>query len=188
LGCVFKQKNVKNSMAIRFSLLVVAGSLVFFSLSLQAKDPKPPRAERAITARTESMMISSSELELVRSISKTQKGRPMDRFDRKEDALPDQGTRWESFWWDGDSSLFNTSGFVITGRTAWGENWKPFALIGLEDQVTFERYGHRRQGHLGLGVEYALTDSVGLFSEFRAVATSGLPTEGIARAGVHLIY
>lgn len=102
--------------------------------------------------------------------------------------LSDSGVAWQSYWWDGANALYNTSGLVITGTPDFSEKWKSYALIGLEDQVTFERHGRKRQGHLGLGVEYSLSESVGLFSEFRAVATSGLPTEGIARAGIHLVY
>jgi len=142
----------------------------------------PPRAEPVRPASR----ISAADLELVKQVFKTKKRRPMD-LGTDED-LSELESTWQSYWWSGEDALFNTNGLVITGQTDWGPNWKPYGMVGLEEQVTFERYGKYRHAHVGVGIKYAFTSQVASFIEFRAQSSSAVPQEGLVRLGMHFSY
>jgi len=129
---------------------------------------------------------SASDLELVEKIFQTRKRSPLDVGTEQD--LSDRDSVWQSYWWSGSDALFNTKGLVITGQTDWGVKWKPYGLLGLEEQVTFERYGKYRHAHVGIGIRYAFTPQIASFMELRAQSSSAVPQEGLVRLGMHFSY
>lgn len=169
-------------------LVVGVASMLLLLPSTRAEDKTeekyttPPRAEPVRPPQR----ISASDLELVEQIFQTKKRRPMDLA--SDEDLSELESAWQSYWWSGEDALFNTKGLVITGQTEWGPNLKPYGLVGLEEQVTFERYGKHRHAHIGFGIKYAFTTQIASFIEFRAQSSSAVPQEGLVRVGMHLSY
>lgn len=166
-------------------LLAIMSWSVPCLFSAEDKSAEMPSAPRAEPVRQTSR-IAPADLELVKQVFQTRKGRPMDIS--SADQISQLESTWQSYWWSGEDALFNTKGLVITGKTDWGPDWKPYGLVGLEEQVTFERYGKRRHAHVGIGVKYAFSDQFGSFLEFRAQSSSAIPQEGLVRIGMHLSY
>ncbi|MEM1157840.1 MAG: hypothetical protein AAF649_10900 [Verrucomicrobiota bacterium] len=172
------------------SRLLLPWVIVFgwFLPSLQAENQAgeervaAPRAEPVRPASR----ISAADLELVKQVFQKKQRRPMDLG--RDEELSDLDATWQSYWWGGEDALFNTKGLVITGQTDWGPDWKPYGLLGLEEQVTFERYGKYRHAHVGFGIKYAFTTEIGSFLEFRARSSSAMPQEGLMRLGMHFSY
>ena len=173
-------------MLRQFILGVVALLCVLPVIQAEDKaEEKRAAAPRAEPVRAPER-ISASDLELVEQVFQTRKRSPLDTGSDQD--LAESDSTWQSYWWSGEDALFNTKGLVITGQTDWGVNWKPYGLVGLEEQVTFERYGKYRHAHVGLGIKYAFTPQLASFMEFRAQSSSAVPQEGLVRLGMHFSY
>jgi hypothetical protein len=171
---------------LRLTVITAASLLALPAAAVDKKSQverkSPPRAEPVRPVRH----VSPSDLELVERVFQKKKKTPVGA--RNDRPISELETVWQSYWWSGEDALFNTKGLVITGQTDWGPKWKPYGLIGLEEKVTFESYGKRRDAQLGIGVKYAFTDQLGSFLEFRALSSSAVPQEGVLRVGIHVLY
>lgn len=95
------------------------------------------------------------------------------------------GVGVDAHWWDGDGTIHSFSGSLIVRFPIQEICLAPYIYGGGGFDVNSEQYG---SVHAGAGIEYRISDSIGVFADGRYTWGEDEYDDAMARGGIRFVF